>query len=123
MKAFFDYHVERIADKPVCMNCGCYLKPVAHHVAHILPKSKCKSVGNNMDNALYLCTTLFGGGGCHDRFDRDQNTVAGVKSALAGCMDVAMRKFAKFRGHVAETSRREFMVMDEVYGEWLNNQK
>lgn len=71
MIEFFIEHVEYITE---CENCGLDLSRSrsGKNVAHILPKSKFRSVATNDNNIMYLCTTFDrsdGQTGCHEMFD------------------------------------------------------
>lgn len=71
MIEFFKEHIDYIE---YCENCGLDLSRTksGKNVAHILPKSKFKSVAKNDRNIMYLCTTFDrndGQTGCHEQFD------------------------------------------------------
>lgn len=59
--SFFEYHIKRVRK---CENCGVEIrKPTATNIAHIVPKSKFKSVMCLIMNAMYLCLK------CHNEYD------------------------------------------------------
>lgn len=58
-KGFFDKMILKLYDKPVCENCGCNINvnyQPYHNIAHILSKQIYKSVAEQEDNILFLCT-------------------------------------------------------------------
>lgn len=68
-KEFFDKHRSIIrSTKAVCAECGCRLKGNYDEVAHILPKSKFKSIAKNDDNIIYLCPQH------HGEYDNESNS-------------------------------------------------
>lgn len=109
---YFIYHVAQIDKNPVCANCGCGIKASYFHVAHILPKSKYPSVKANLDNAVYLCTSILGGNGCHEMFDSNANDKWWVEDFLA--LDDIIRQFNKFKHLVTETGKKEFRILNEI---------
>ncbi len=67
---FFKNHIEQIS---VCENCGFRIdNPDAKNVAHIVPKSTYKEVMCEVNNALYLCSSLdrTDKRGCHEEYDK-----------------------------------------------------
>ena len=69
MKNFFEKHIKIIATtKAVCSECGASLLGDYGEVAHILPKSKFKSIAEEDDNIIYLCGQ-FSQNQCHTKYD------------------------------------------------------
>lgn len=68
MKDFYLRHIKNIRDfKLICEECGCNLSGDFSEVAHILHKSKFKSIALDDDNIIYLCG--YSGNNCHAKFD------------------------------------------------------
>lgn len=70
---WFDEQIKQIP--PLCENCGNLIIPIAgmtkrSYIAHIVPKSKVKSVATHEDNRLFLCLQ------CHTDFDGRQDKAA-----------------------------------------------
>lgn len=96
LPVYFQYHVPK-AKK--CENCGRQiLEPGVKNIAHILPKSKFKSINSNLDNAMYLCT-VFDGGGCHEEYD---SSWSAAKSMVV--WELAVSRFQKFERFIKEKS-------------------
>lgn len=67
-KEFYDKHINIIrSTKSVCLECGKRLKGRYDEVAHVLPKSKFKSIAKRDDNIIYLCRD------CHGKYDNESN--------------------------------------------------
>lgn len=114
LSPFFSYHISRIEKNNICQICQCKITPSHFHVAHILPKSKYKSVSNNLDNALYLCTSILGGNGCHETFDNNQNDIEFL-SELNIIEDVLFKfnKIKKFLTDI-EKSKVEYRTLEMI---------
>lgn len=99
LKNFFEFHLENIKKRPYCDNCGCKLSCNIANVAHILPKraSANPEVMDNIDNCLYLCASVNGEIGCHDKFDKIQAT---YKVYLMPCWEKAVEKYLTFKDKV-----------------------
>lgn len=74
LQGFFSEAIKKLLDKPVCQNCGCDIKAYLHpqnNIAHILNKSKYKSVMCHPDNYVFLCDSKDNedGSSCHGEFD------------------------------------------------------
>lgn len=82
------------------------------HVCHILPKAHFPSVKSNLDNAVYMCTSILGGVGCHGEFDSSQNSKDFLEDFPA--LDKILIQFNKFKHLVVETGRKEFRVLEEL---------
>jgi len=66
---FFQKHIQIIKDgKLSCEECGERLKGDVSEIAHILPKSKFKSISTNDLNVIYLCG-MYSNNNCHHNFD------------------------------------------------------
>lgn len=99
LPAFFQKHVEKVT---VCENCGMEIKyPGPKNVAHILPKSKFKSVMTEDSNVMYLCSGLDrqDGEGCHDIYDGGWN-----RAMLMDVWKIAVKRFKEFEHKVKEKS-------------------
>jgi hypothetical protein len=111
LNPFFEYHIAQIAKNPYCQNCGIKIEASHFHVAHILPKAKYVSIMNNLDNALYLCTSVLGGNGCHEDYDRLQNNSDGIKQVLnQECIELLLSKFSKFKTLCKEKGKAYFAI-------------
>ena len=72
LQPYYNYHIKQLQKKLICENCGQPIKPYLLHsnIAHILPKSKYKSVSTNIHNYLYLCSGKDDNSiDCHYTFD------------------------------------------------------
>ena len=114
LSPYFSYHIEMIEKSNKCENCQCYLVPSHFHIAHILPKSKYKSVSNNLDNAMYLCTSILGGNGCHDEFDKNQNDIEYLSTFPI--IEKVISRFNKIKKFLTEEekSKVEYRVLEEL---------
>lgn len=55
LKAFFDFHIERLTENPVSEGSGRFiLSPSKLNIAHIFPKAYYQSVATHKDNCIYL---------------------------------------------------------------------
>lgn len=73
LQKFFIKHISIIKSKKErCKECGCSLIGDFSEVAHILPKSRFKSVAMHDDNVIYLCSWK-STNNCHARFDNCSN--------------------------------------------------
>lgn len=102
MIEFFEEHVENIE---YCENCGLDLrrKRSGKNVAHILPKSKFKSVAKHDKNVMYLCTTFDrsdGKTGCHESYDSSW-----TKARQMDVFRIAKERLGEFRDQVKEASK------------------
>ena len=78
---FFQKHENIIKSKGLCcQECGERLFGSYFECAHLLPKSKYKSVMTDDDNVLYLCAGLNGEKNCHKKFDLEQNNLEKLKT-------------------------------------------
>jgi len=72
---FFQRHLINIANNDKCCEeCGHRLIGDVSEIAHILDKSKYKSVSVNDDNVLYLCSWK-SPNNCHSKFDNSSEEV------------------------------------------------
>lgn len=102
---FFQDSIEELKDKPVCANCGCSINVnyLPHtNIAHILPKSRYKSVMSNKYNFILLCSFKDNedGSSCHYHFDNNINDIP-----LMPCFKEAKRKFNLFKDEVKEKGK------------------
>jgi hypothetical protein len=112
LNPFFEYHINQIKKYPYCQNCGIKIEASHFHVAHILPKSKYKSIMNNLDNAIYLCTSILGGNGCHEDYDSMYSTPEGIMQALnKECIEILKHKFNKIKNLCVERGK-EFLAIE-----------
>lgn len=91
---FFQYHISKIKQNPICMNCGCRLHGTVSEVAHILPKREFMNpeVRSNLDNALYLCCDS--NSNCHGLFDNIQMTEKVYEMEV---WEIAVKKYKKLK--------------------------
>lgn len=108
LEDFYIRHIERIsATKPKCLNCGVVLLGHVSEVAHILPKSKYKSVQCDDDNVVDLCGFLQNN--CHGKFDNSpKEIVASMK-----CFPYIVEKLELIKPRVEETIHLKIL---ERYG-------
>jgi hypothetical protein len=75
---FFSSLIPSLEAQGVCENCGCRLNVNYNpfwNMAHILPKSKYKSVAEERLNILFLCSQKdWNTNRCHERFDSGPST-------------------------------------------------
>lgn len=73
--AFFQKHIAEIkSTKARCAECGDRLFGDVSEVAHILEKSKFKSISTDDENVIYLCGWK-SKNNCHGKFDNSSNEV------------------------------------------------
>lgn len=102
---FFDDAIEELKRNPVCVNCGCKINANYNphwNIAHILPKSKYKSVMTHPENFIILCSSKDQENGidCHTRFD---NNIMDIPSMP--CFPMAKEKFEKFKPDCLERGK------------------
>lgn len=98
---FFKKAIEELERNPFCQNCGGEIKTFLHpvnNVAHILKKSKYKSVSTHPENYIFLCSDKDEVFSCHERFD---NKISERKNME--CFKLAYIKFKKFEDQVLES--------------------
>lgn len=112
LKQYFEYHLEQIKKHPYCENCGCLLKCNINNIAHILPKRNCYNpeVMDNINNYLYLCASVNGEIGCHDRYDRIQGS---SQVYLMPCWKKAVNRYLTFKN---ELKYNKFV---SIFEEWI----
>jgi DNA-directed RNA polymerase subunit RPC12/RpoP len=99
---FFENAIIDLEEKPMCQNCGHKIntryEPI-RNIAHILPKSKYKSVMAHPQNFIFLCSSKDREDGldCHHRFD---NSIRSIPNML--CFGPAKKKFEIFKDEVVE---------------------
>lgn len=98
LQLYYEYHLPKVVR---CENCGRPINDVGHkNIAHILPKSQFKSVSTNIDNSLYLCTSLDGPvKGCHEIYDTGFETAKRMT-----VWSIAKERFNKFKHLITEKS-------------------
>lgn len=111
---FFDNKITLLKIKNVCDNCGCKINAnfMPHaNIAHILPKSRYKSVATHPDNFLFLCSGKTDAeiGNCHYKFDNQ------IKNQEAmPVWDLAKQRFQKFKHLVTENIGDDFIKLDKI---------
>ena len=110
---FFEFHLEEIKKNPFCQNCGIRLPCNITNIAHILPKrsSANPEIMGNLNNCLYLCASVSGGIGCHERFDAIQTT---SKVYLLHCWGEAVKKYLEFRKDIVKHNKYQ-----EIFEIWI----
>lgn len=101
---FFKNAIEDVRHNPICVNCRCRIE-VNHNlhwnVAHILPKSKYKSIMSHPDNYIILCSSKDSEGqDCHSKFD---NSIENMPKMH--CYQEAKTKFLKFKNKCLERGK------------------
>lgn len=107
---FFITSISELKEKPFCQNCGERINTSfeAHHnIAHILPKSRYKSVMTHPDNKLFLCASKDNRNACHEKFDSSLSAMMEMP-----VLETAVEKFQKFKDEVAENGKL-FHILDE----------
>ncbi len=106
LEPFYKYHIEKVAQNPYCMNCGCRIQGNLNNLAHLLPK---RFGGNpelmgELDNCLYLCASVNGGQeiGCHEKMDRIQGS---SQFYLMPCFKKALEHYLTFRNKVVKYNK------------------
>jgi len=100
---FFTAAIERVKSAPFCENCGCKIDVgymVHSNVAHILGKSKYKSVANEPLNFVILCSGKNDEEhlNCHHIFD---NSVKSRPDMFV--FDIAKERFKQFLPKIKES--------------------
>lgn len=98
---WFDYHNRN--NNWICENCGTVLSPYSPKAAsscqaHILPKSKFKSVQSVLENHMTLGDPVFQNCGCHDDYDATWERAEGMK-----VFTLAKERFLTFK-HLIDKS-------------------
>ena len=101
---FFLKAIERLKLNPICQNCNCQINAEYNpswNIAHILAKSKYKSVSTHPENYIFLCSGKDASGkNCHAYFDEyivDRPTMP--------VYPIAKEKYLKFQDEVLEVGR------------------
>ncbi len=101
LPSFFALMAEELVKRPICENCGCNIDYWIHpynNLAHVLMKSKYKSVMLEPNNILFLCALKdSNGAGCHEKFDSSIST-----REKMDCFAIAKEKYLLFRDQVLE---------------------
>jgi 5-methylcytosine-specific restriction endonuclease McrA len=109
---FFENAIIDLEEKPTCQNCGHKIntryEPV-RNIAHILPKSRYKSVMAHPQNFIFLCSSKDRDDGkdCHNRFD---SRILDIPKMA--CFKEAKRKFEYFKDEVVERGKI-FTIFEE----------
>lgn len=98
LQDFFFKHIKIIKrNKVKCSECGCALIGDFSEVAHVMPKSKFKSVAMENDNIIYLCGWK-SENNCHGKLDNSSiETVREMK-----IYPKIQAAFKKLEGKIAE---------------------
>lgn len=99
LEGFYKKHIQHIKNNSVhCQECGEKLIGDVSEVAHILPKSKFKSISTEDKNVLYLCGWM-SNKNCHNKFDSSPNDVfkqmsvfSDVKAIVTELLDITTEK-------------------------------
>lgn len=111
---FFELLISVLKVTARCQNCGCKIKHWIHpvnNVAHLLSKSRYKSVMINPNNFVFLCDSKDNedGRSCHYDFD---NKI--TERPLMPIFDVALVKYQMFRDDVVEQGKER-----EIFEKYL----
>ena len=108
---FFKYAIEVMNKVPYCENCGGKIDMSYNtywNIAHILPKSKYKSVATNPYNNLFLCSSKDNTGrDCHREYDNNIEDIVNMP-----CFAEAKRKFEIFKPNILERGKL-FRIFEE----------
>lgn len=100
---FFEAAIAELFKRPFCENCGEHIQinymPV-HNIAHILNKSKYKSVSTDPENYLLLCAAKDNRNACHEKFDGAPSDMVQMP-----VFELAKEKFEKFKDKVTEKGK------------------
>lgn len=107
---FFRDAILELQENPICQNCGCLINTSFNpswNIAHILNKSKYKSVATNKYNKLFLCASKdINGNNCHEKFDSGLE----VRKTMP-VFELAVQNFVKFKDECLEHGK-EFDTFD-----------
>lgn len=112
---FFETAISLLKLNPYCQNCGCKINVHLHaqnNIAHVLSKSKYKSVMANAFNYVFLCDSKDNNvdhSSCHSDFD---NRV--TERPLMPVFDVVLARYEMFRDKVVEQGKER-----EIYENYL----
>lgn len=112
LKVFFDRHLQTVSLSPFCDNCGMRIQGNLNNIAHILPKRSTANpeVMDEPNNAVYLCASINGEIGCHERYDRTQGS---AQVYLMPCWIKCVEKYLTFRDQV------KYNKYVRVFEEWI----
>jgi hypothetical protein len=122
LKVFFEKHLQTIQSHPNCENCGVRMACNIANIAHILPK---RSTANPevMDeplNAMYLCASVNGEPGCHDRYDRIQGS---AQVYLMPCWKKSVERYLTFREKVVKYNKFVKVFEDFIKSDdWIQSE-
>lgn len=114
LEVFFRHHLEKVKLSPFCDNCGCRIQGNIANIAHILPKrsSANPEVMDELQNAIYLCASVNGEKGCHERFDSIQGS---PQVYLMPCWKKSVDRYLTFKEKVVNYNKYV-----KVFEEWLD---
>lgn len=104
-QVFFKSAIKQVMKHPFCENCGCKLTNIffVNNVAHILSKRTYKSVENDPDIFVTLCSGKdVNGSCCHEKFDgalSDRESMPVFK--------VALKQYTLIRDKVLENGKEK----------------
>ncbi len=111
---FFEKHENIIKSKGLCcQECGNKLVASYWEVAHVLSKTKYKSVMTDDDNVLYLCAGLNGEKNCHKKFDSEQNNLEKLKTY--SIFALLKERYNLLKDKVTERGR-ELEILEQLNG-------
>ena len=112
LPSFFSKATQEVKANPICQNCGCKIRWWSHpvnNVAHLLSKSRYKSVMSNENNYVILCSEKDLGNGCHELFDTKISERPNMK-----VFPVALEKYKKFREEVLENGKEKIIFEEKL---------
>lgn len=109
LPTFFAEMAKELAKRPICENCGAsidYWKFPFSNCAHILMKSRYKSVMTNKNNILFLCCTKdTNGNSCHEKFD---SSISAREQMY--CFAIAKERYQLFKDQVIEYGKERISL-------------
>ena len=116
LKPFFQKHENIIKSKGLCcQNCGSKLVASFWEVAHILSKSRYKSIMTEDDNILYLCAGLSGENNCHKFLDdKAQNNLEILRTLPI--FATLKERYIKIKDKVTERGK-ELEILEQLNNE------
>ena len=106
---FYEQQCEMAKHRP-CMECGAKLRGHVSEIAHLLPKSRYKSIATDDNAVLYLCG-LHSTNQCHSIYD---STFEKRKSM--NCFNIAIDKYIKLYRKIKEKGREAYLFEDYLRG-------
>jgi hypothetical protein len=112
MRPFWEYHLDNMQrTNAVCENCGCKITKGIVNIAHIIPKSSHICVMDDLNNVMYLCASIENNIGCHDKYDRIQNT---PQVYLMPVFVKAVERYKLFRDKIDKYSKQV-----AIFEQWI----